>query len=400
MPDPITRPVAQYLRMSTDHQKYSTACQAAANAAYAAAHGWEIIRTYTDEGLSGLTIKGRDGLKALLADALCEDRRFEAILVYDVSRWGRFQDPDEAAHYEFICRRAGARVHYTAEAFEGEGGFLASLGKHIKREMAAEFSRDLSAKITRAQRGLGAQGYWQGGLCGFGFRRLALNADGSPRALLGPGERNPVTGSRVTLVPGPTEEVAVVRRIFRWAADGVNSPSITARLNASEVPAPKGQRWHASTVAKILKDEKYAGVAVFGRRNCHLGEIVRAPRSEWIRKVGAFPAIVDHGLFKRAQRAFRRLRRSDSDEELLAVLRRLLAAHGKLSSGIIAKDRSAPHPTTFSRRFGCLEAAYAAAGYVPSNQQQMAMERIRRTRPDRARRRTAIVIDWPGPRPG
>jgi len=46
---------------------------------------------------------------------------FSAILVYDVSRWGRFQDADESAYYEFICKEAGITVHYCAEQFENDG---------------------------------------------------------------------------------------------------------------------------------------------------------------------------------------------------------------------------------------------------------------------------------------
>jgi len=37
------------------------------------------------------------------------------ILVYDVSRWCRFQDVDESAYYECICKRAGINFAYCAE---------------------------------------------------------------------------------------------------------------------------------------------------------------------------------------------------------------------------------------------------------------------------------------------
>jgi DNA invertase Pin-like site-specific DNA recombinase len=52
--------VAQYVRMSTDNQKYSTENQSVVNHTYAACHGMEIVRTYADEGRSGLSIDGRD----------------------------------------------------------------------------------------------------------------------------------------------------------------------------------------------------------------------------------------------------------------------------------------------------------------------------------------------------
>ena len=63
-------PAAQYQRMSTEQQMYSLANQGAAIAAYAQEHGFEIIKTYCDAGKSGITTKGRNGLKSLLADGL------------------------------------------------------------------------------------------------------------------------------------------------------------------------------------------------------------------------------------------------------------------------------------------------------------------------------------------
>jgi DNA invertase Pin-like site-specific DNA recombinase len=102
MSSPILIPAAQYLRMSTEHQQYSLANQADAIAAYAQTEGFRIIKTYEDAGKSGVALAHRRGLKQLLEDVL-KGAEYRAILVYDVSRWGRFQDSDEAAHYEFVC---------------------------------------------------------------------------------------------------------------------------------------------------------------------------------------------------------------------------------------------------------------------------------------------------------
>jgi DNA invertase Pin-like site-specific DNA recombinase len=63
-------PVAQYLRMSTEHQQYSTANQSIAILKYAAEHHMDIVRTYADHGKSGLDLSARDGLQTLLRDAL------------------------------------------------------------------------------------------------------------------------------------------------------------------------------------------------------------------------------------------------------------------------------------------------------------------------------------------
>lgn len=86
---------AQYVRMSTDHQQYSTQNQADRIREYAAHRHIEIVRTYADEGKSGLRIDGRQALQQLIDDVESGAVDFQIILVYDVSRWGRFQDADE-----------------------------------------------------------------------------------------------------------------------------------------------------------------------------------------------------------------------------------------------------------------------------------------------------------------
>lgn len=93
------RRAAEYVRMSTEHQQYSTENQADRFREYAERNNIEIVTTYADEGKSGLNIGGRSGLQKLLADVKSGNIGFELILVYDVSRWGRFQDADESAHY-------------------------------------------------------------------------------------------------------------------------------------------------------------------------------------------------------------------------------------------------------------------------------------------------------------
>jgi DNA invertase Pin-like site-specific DNA recombinase len=134
--------------MSTEHQQYSIANQSAAIALYAAAHDIGIVRAFVDEGKSGTTIKGRKGLQELLRVVESGTADFDQVLVYDVSRWGRFPDTDEAAHYEYLCKRAGITVRYCAEQFENDNSATSNLLKALKRTMAAEYSRELSVKVS------------------------------------------------------------------------------------------------------------------------------------------------------------------------------------------------------------------------------------------------------------
>src|SRR5262245_7273171 len=131
-------PAAQYLRRSTEHQQYSLQNQEAKIKEYAERYGFEIVRTYSD-GKSGLVLKRRSGLRALLQEVVSGIVPYRAILVDDVSRWGRFQDNDESAHYEFLCRSTGTPIHYCAEEFSNDGSVSSHILKALKRSMAGEY---------------------------------------------------------------------------------------------------------------------------------------------------------------------------------------------------------------------------------------------------------------------
>jgi len=153
--------------MSTDHQQYSTDNQRDKIREYAAKRGIQIVRTYADEGKSGLRIDGRQALQQLIKYVESGLADFQVILAYDVSRWGRFQDADESAYYEYICRRAGIQVVYCAEQFENDGSPVSTIVKGVKRAMAGEYSRELSAKVFAGQCRLIELGYRQGGPAGY-----------------------------------------------------------------------------------------------------------------------------------------------------------------------------------------------------------------------------------------
>ena len=140
-------PVAAYVRTATVCQNNSTSEQMDAIQEYAKRNGLEIIKVYSDEGKSGLNIKGRDALLQMLADVQSGRAGFFHILVYDVSRWGRFQDVDEGTYYEYICNRAGISVHYCAEQFHNYGSLASSIIKAVKRSIAAESQADLLAHV-------------------------------------------------------------------------------------------------------------------------------------------------------------------------------------------------------------------------------------------------------------
>jgi len=190
-------PAIQYLRMSTEHQQYSLENQSAAIRMYAESHGFEIVQTYCDAAKSGIVLKHRYGLRQLLHDVVTQAAPYRAILVYDVSRWGRFQDTEGSAHYEFLCKAAGAPVHYCAETFANDGTLPSLIMKALKRTIAGEYSRELSVKVLEGQRRLARLGFKQGGRPGYGLKRLLISPNGLPKQTLESGERKSIATDRV-----------------------------------------------------------------------------------------------------------------------------------------------------------------------------------------------------------
>lgn len=357
------RPAAQYLRVSTDQQRYSLAGQGAEIAAYAERHGYSIVRSYVDAGISGLAVKGRRGLQQLLADVAHGDPGYEAILVFDVSRWGRFQNPDESAHYEYLCRAEGIAVEYCAESF-GPPGVSSALMKQVKRVMAAEYSRHLGATVASAQQRLAAQGFWQGGRPGYGLRRGIVDEAGNVVSLLEAGQQKAVHGQRVVPVLGPPDEVAVIHRIYRlFLEEGVSRTAIVRLLNAEQVPYGDGRPWTYQRLKNVLTNPIYAGLLTFGRTEKPLGGALRRrPPEEWT-VTPAATAAVSQDVQRKAARLIARRMVMLSDEEMLARLMALLRKRKKLSQAIIKAAEDLPSPATYHNRFGSLKAAYELIGY-------------------------------------
>jgi DNA invertase Pin-like site-specific DNA recombinase len=355
-------PAAQYLRMSTDDQQYSIVNQTLRIQEYARDNGFSIIKTYEDPGKSGVIIRHRKGLSGLLKDVVNGDAKFKAILVYDVSRWGRFQNPDEAAHYEFLCANSGIPLHYCAEQFSNDGTASSSLLKALKRSMAAEFSRELGDKVFRGKTRIVRLGFWVGGPPGYGFRRLMLSSEGRPKQVMKPGEQKNLTTDRVTLIHGPREELDGVRAIFSMASHGKGPSAIARELNRRGT-THDGKPWIHQAVADILRHPKYMGCNVWNRHSQRLHTALIAVDPQfWIEKPLAFPPIVDEKTFKRAQKGLHRVNYW-TKQKILKKVGDLLRSRGRISEDIIRAVRGMPAPSTICQQFGSYKKLYEVLGY-------------------------------------
>ena len=362
---PIIRNAAMYVRMSTDHQKYSTENQADAIREYAKSHQIEIIETYTDYGKSGLKLDGRDALKRLIDDVQSGRAKFSMILVLDVTRWGRFQDADESAYYEYICRRAGIDVQYVAEQFENDGSPVSTIVKGVKRAMAGEYSRELSGKVFAGQCRLIELGFRQGGLACYGLRRMLIDEKGQPKGTLKLGEHKSLQTDRVILVRGTEEEVETVNWIYRaFIEQALPESQIAALLNQRGIVTNLERKWTRGTVHEVLTNEKYIGNNVFNKQSFKLKKrrVSNTP-DMWVRADGVFESVVEPSLFYTAQGIIRERGRKYSNEDMLDKLRKLHERNGWLSGIIINEAEDMPSSSVYSHRFGSLINAYQLIGY-------------------------------------
>lgn len=359
-------PAAQYLRMSREHQRYSIRNQARAISAYAAQHGFKIVKTYTDPGESGLTLRERPGLQSLLADVIKPTRIFKHVLVLDVSRWGRFQNLDQSGHYEFICFEAGVPVIYCSEMFENDGTPVMALLKQIKRLQAAEYSRELSGKVLQAQLLQAKIGHKLGGSRRFGFDRVLVDEHDRPIQKLERGQTKALNNQRVIYAIGSDEEVKVVCDIFTWyTRDRMSMQQIVRRLTELKIPAGDRATWTLSQVRRVLSNELVLGIYVFNRTTQPLKSKKRLNPPEALIKTKVTEPIISRVQFDIAARRLRIRRHNASPDENIAAVARLFRTKGYLTGKLIDECPYTQSQTVLLKQFGSILRVYELVGYKP-----------------------------------
>jgi Recombinase len=231
--------------------------------------------------------------------------------------------------------------------------------------MAGEYSRELSAKVFAALIRLARDGYRAGSYAGYGLRRMLLSADKTPKGQLLPGERKNVTNERVTLVPGPANEIHWVREIYRmFIQEHMRLQHIANKLNRLGVPGLHGRKWKRNMVGRILRNPKYKGTLRYNSTTQRLNSRNRKnPETEWIVVPGAYESIVEPATFEMAQQEFRNRPYNRSNDQVVEALRSILKSAGRLTPRLIRGQPNALCPESYRRRFGSLTRAYELAGY-------------------------------------
>jgi len=357
---------AMYIRMSTELQVESPENQEREIRAYAAKYGIEIIKAYTDLGVSGMTAEKREQFQALLDDVEKGLNSYNIVLYLDESRWGRFVDSREADYYRMWLERKNVVCQSCDQPLTLASNIADRIITLLRDESASDYCRQLSQKVFNGQCNLIMKGFRQGGPAGFGLRRMLLDESGMPKQELNVGKRKSLQTERVILVPGPQSEQEKVRWIYDQFIAGLSENQIAEQLNAEGWKTDFDRPWTRGTVRELLSNEKYIGNNLFNRRSSKLKSKTRDnPESEWIRKERAFSPVVEAERFYMVQGIIRERHKKFTDAELLERLEKLQSKTGRLSAMIIDESDWMPPSSLYSHRFGGLLKAYRLIGYMP-----------------------------------
>jgi DNA invertase Pin-like site-specific DNA recombinase len=268
-------PAVSYLRRSTDKQEASLPEQRRAVQQYAQDKGYNLLREYVDDAISGDDTKNRAAFLQMVRDA-AELGDFKAILCWDTSRFGRF-DSIELGYYAHQLRLAGVHLATVQDGVIDWTDETGRIVNTVQQEGKNKWLRDHSANVTRGQ----AAAIENGSHCGkspYGYR------------LEGPKKNK-------RLVLGEAAHIRIVERIFReFVEEGRPMMNIADRLNEEGVVSPGGRPkgWRWDTVKVILENPAYAGDFAGGRstngkyHNISSGTVVksegrrrRQPENKW-----------------------------------------------------------------------------------------------------------------------
>lgn len=266
--------VVSYIRMSTARQEASPEQQRAAIAAHAKKAQYKIGKEYADLGASGDNAAKRPQFRQMIADGAAG--KFDRIVVYDRSRFGRF-DAIEFGRWVSPLRDAGVELETLAEGVESWEDFGGRIIGLVAQEAKHSFLIDLSRAVTRGMvaKAESAEGY--SNPTPFGYDRSTTVVGNRRRSVLTINE----------------QQAAIVREIFEtYNAPSGSLAAVAEMLNTRGVPPIRGGRWRRNTIGRILQNEAYIGVSAWGRRQKGRYHS-RGPDGVMRRKRGAKTEFVD-----------------------------------------------------------------------------------------------------------
>ncbi len=261
------------------------------------------LATLEDDGKRGQD-ESRPGLLAVLAyvrthpNPVRNNSDFIPILVYDLSRFGRFDDPKKVFSYFVEVERYGFEFYSVSERIRSRGNIGDWVQAIIKSEQAYDYSVSLSRYAMRTACSLAQKGWWPGGQAPLGYDRMTFGPDGKPKyryatlpdksvekrlpngeivEVLPPLEdrgrfrsaySDKLKTDKVKLVPGRREQVKMVQLIFKkFVEDGWGLRRVSSYLNGMGMLPPRGGVWLHTAVRSVITNPAYKGTLVYGRRS-------------------------------------------------------------------------------------------------------------------------------------
>ncbi|HUO08092.1 MAG TPA: recombinase family protein [Phycisphaerae bacterium] len=325
-----------YVRRSTSRQEESLEQQREKLAGFAAAKGWTLAQIYEDDAISGSDMQ-RPGLESLMRHAE-EATDVGIVLAWERNRLARPKDPVDGLLLERRLIQAGKRVCYVATGQEADRSFTSGLVGFVEHYQNGDYLRKLSRDTMRGHVARVQKGFRAGGKVPFGFDRLCLAPDGSPKRIirdlddgtqiiLSPDTHEVMEhitdGHRyikpdhesVTLVPSTPERVKAVQHLFTEYANGTPLRILRDQINASGLRTSTRSIFTIGSLHTILRNCAYKGTLAFNRSTLskwhrysggtsierHSESYEDRPREDWITVENAWPALINADTFEKVQ---------------------------------------------------------------------------------------------------
>lgn len=304
--------VAYYRHSAEDKQENSVEIQREQVEKFADKEGVEILEHFQDEGFTGIT-DGRPGFQAMFNKWIRDPQapKIDYILVYDASRFGRFQKIPIAMNLLMECNGRGVNLGTVNRGLpKKETTAIDYLILILDFAAAGEYSKLLGDKVIHGCIKVSEQGYSAGGMAPYGYVRVLLSESRERLGILQRGEHKIISNQRVTFEPITTGEAEVVKRIFKeFVAKGMFPDEIAIKLNKNKILTAKQKEWNTSGIIRILSNETYTGTRVYNKTWGRLKQKKRRnPSDEWTRCPNAHTALVDEQTFRLAQERLHWLR--------------------------------------------------------------------------------------------
>lgn len=268
--------VAAYARVSTssDEQILSLDTQKEHYESYIRSNDeWEYAGLYFDEGISGTSMRKRDGLKKLVDD--CDKGLIDIVLTKSISRFCR--NTTDCLAIVRKLNNIGVRIIFEKEKID-TSSMESELMLSILASMAEEESVSISENTKWSIKKRFQDGTYVVSYPPYGY----ANVDGE-----------------MIVVP---DEAETIRKIFADLLDGKSTHRIAEELNAMGIHTRKGPKWNANTINGIIKNEKYTGDIIFQKTYTDDSFVRHRNNGEYDRYFceNHHEAIISHEIFEKA----------------------------------------------------------------------------------------------------